>query len=179
MVDDILVCGRIRWFLVVTIWHALVCRLKVGCDIPGKYRVCLDSDAAEFGGYSRVRLNSVVSSCLFSLESFGSNSSWDCVQDLVITKFRYVSIPCRWTMMSTTSRVLRVSQESLRLITTTDHTPSWLWLHLEVARSAINLFLLLRRTSHVLSAVCIPSSLNPELIDSKEFKQWLEECFVR
>lgn len=53
-----------HWFVIVTI-YALVCRLKVGCDIPGKYRVCLDSDAAEFGGYSRVRLNSVVSSCLF------------------------------------------------------------------------------------------------------------------
>ncbi|XP_073390436.1 1,4-alpha-glucan-branching enzyme, chloroplastic/amyloplastic isoform X2 [Physcomitrium patens] len=28
--------------------------LKVGCEIPGNYRICLDSDAAEFGGHSRV-----------------------------------------------------------------------------------------------------------------------------
>eukprot|EP00252_Welwitschia_mirabilis_P009173 TRINITY_DN21526_c0_g1_i3.p1 TRINITY_DN21526_c0_g1~~TRINITY_DN21526_c0_g1_i3.p1 ORF type:complete len:776 (+),score=154.88 TRINITY_DN21526_c0_g1_i3:122-2449(+) len=27
---------------------------KVGCDMPGKYRVALDSDAAEFGGHERV-----------------------------------------------------------------------------------------------------------------------------
>ncbi|KAG0577711.1 hypothetical protein M758_5G168600 [Ceratodon purpureus] len=31
--------------------------LKVGCEIPGKYRICLDSDAAEFGGHSRVDHN--------------------------------------------------------------------------------------------------------------------------
>lgn len=83
------------------------------------------------------------------------------------TNFLSASILCRWTMMSTTSRVLRVCQESLRLITTTDHTPSWLWLHLAVARSAINLFLLLHCKSHVITRVCIPSSLKLELIDSK------------
>jgi 1,4-alpha-glucan branching enzyme len=27
---------------------------KVGCDVPGKYRVALDSDAPEFGGHGRV-----------------------------------------------------------------------------------------------------------------------------
>ncbi|XP_039000219.1 1,4-alpha-glucan-branching enzyme 1, chloroplastic/amyloplastic-like [Hibiscus syriacus] len=27
---------------------------KVGCDLPGKYRVALDSDAWEFGGHGRV-----------------------------------------------------------------------------------------------------------------------------
>lgn len=27
---------------------------KVGCDLPGKYRVALDSDAVEFGGHGRV-----------------------------------------------------------------------------------------------------------------------------
>lgn len=27
---------------------------KVGCDLPGKYRVALDSDSLEFGGYGRV-----------------------------------------------------------------------------------------------------------------------------
>lgn len=27
---------------------------KVGCDLPGKYRVALDSDAFEFGGYGRI-----------------------------------------------------------------------------------------------------------------------------
>jgi len=27
---------------------------KVGCDLPGKYRVALDSDALEFGGHGRV-----------------------------------------------------------------------------------------------------------------------------
>jgi len=30
------------------------CRYKVGCDLPGKYRVALDSDAWEFGGHGRV-----------------------------------------------------------------------------------------------------------------------------
>lgn len=30
-------------------------RYKVGCDLPGKYRVALDSDALEFGGHGRVR----------------------------------------------------------------------------------------------------------------------------
>lgn len=29
-------------------------RYKVGCDLPGKYRVALDSDALEFGGHGRV-----------------------------------------------------------------------------------------------------------------------------
>lgn len=29
-------------------------RYKVGCDLPGKYRVALDSDAFEFGGHGRV-----------------------------------------------------------------------------------------------------------------------------
>ncbi|XP_054797957.1 1,4-alpha-glucan-branching enzyme 1, chloroplastic/amyloplastic-like isoform X2 [Prosopis cineraria] len=29
-------------------------RYKVGCDLPGKYRVALDSDAWEFGGHGRV-----------------------------------------------------------------------------------------------------------------------------
>ncbi|EPS72458.1 hypothetical protein M569_02296, partial [Genlisea aurea] len=28
---------------------------KVGCDAPGKYRVALDSDSKEFGGYSRIQ----------------------------------------------------------------------------------------------------------------------------
>lgn len=32
-----------------------MCRYKVGCDLPGKYRVVLDSDAWEFGGHGRVR----------------------------------------------------------------------------------------------------------------------------
>lgn len=27
----------------------------MGCDLPGKYRVALDSDASEFGGPGRVR----------------------------------------------------------------------------------------------------------------------------
>lgn len=31
------------------------CRYKVGCDLPGKYGVALDSDALEFGGHGRVR----------------------------------------------------------------------------------------------------------------------------
>lgn len=26
----------------------------MGCDLPGKYRVALDSDALEFGGHGRV-----------------------------------------------------------------------------------------------------------------------------
>ena len=30
------------------------CSYKVGCDLPGKYRVALDSDALMFGGYGRV-----------------------------------------------------------------------------------------------------------------------------
>lgn len=30
-------------------------RYKVGCDLPGKYRVALDSDACVFGGQGRVR----------------------------------------------------------------------------------------------------------------------------
>jgi len=30
-------------------------RYKIGCDLPGKYRVALDSDAFEFGGHGRVR----------------------------------------------------------------------------------------------------------------------------
>lgn len=30
-------------------------RYKVGCDLPGKYRVALDSDTLEFGGHGRVR----------------------------------------------------------------------------------------------------------------------------
>ena len=30
-------------------------RYKVGCDLPGKYRVALDSDALVFGGKGRVR----------------------------------------------------------------------------------------------------------------------------
>ncbi|CAM6098956.1 unnamed protein product [Calypogeia fissa] len=30
---------------------------KVGCDLPGKYRVCLDSDTAAVGGHSRVDHN--------------------------------------------------------------------------------------------------------------------------
>jgi len=30
---------------------------KVGCDLPGKYRVALDSDASEFGGHGRVGHN--------------------------------------------------------------------------------------------------------------------------
>ena len=32
-----------------------MCRYKVGCDLPGKYRIALDSDACEFGGQGRVR----------------------------------------------------------------------------------------------------------------------------
>jgi len=32
----------------------LICRYKVGCDLPGKYRVALDSDAFVFGGHGRV-----------------------------------------------------------------------------------------------------------------------------
>jgi Alpha amylase, C-terminal all-beta domain len=34
-------------------------RYKVGCDLPGKYRVALDSDAFEFGGKGRVSLQCV------------------------------------------------------------------------------------------------------------------------
>jgi hypothetical protein len=30
------------------------CSYKVGCDLPGKYRVALDSDALMFGGHGRV-----------------------------------------------------------------------------------------------------------------------------
>lgn len=30
-------------------------RYKIGCELPGKYRVALDSDAFEFGGHGRVR----------------------------------------------------------------------------------------------------------------------------
>ena len=30
-------------------------RYKVGCDLPGKYRIALDSDASEFGGHNRVQ----------------------------------------------------------------------------------------------------------------------------
>ena len=33
-------------------------RYKVGCDLPGKYRIALDSDAWEFGGHGRVRTHS-------------------------------------------------------------------------------------------------------------------------
>lgn len=33
----------------------VTCRYKVGCDLPGKYRVALDSDAWDFGGQGRVR----------------------------------------------------------------------------------------------------------------------------
>lgn len=33
-----------------------MCRYKVGCDLPGKYRVALDSDAWDFGGQGRVKL---------------------------------------------------------------------------------------------------------------------------
>jgi hypothetical protein len=32
----------------------LICSYKVGCDLPGKYRVALDSDALVFGGHGRV-----------------------------------------------------------------------------------------------------------------------------
>ncbi|KAG0581581.1 hypothetical protein KC19_4G262800 [Ceratodon purpureus] len=37
-------------------WHPTTTYsgLKVGCEIPGKYRICLDSDAAEFGGHARL-----------------------------------------------------------------------------------------------------------------------------
>jgi 1,4-alpha-glucan branching enzyme len=31
-----------------------MCSYKVGCDLPGKYRVALDSDALVFGGHGRV-----------------------------------------------------------------------------------------------------------------------------
>jgi len=54
--------GRFINFTVVIIvnqtWKWLLkrwCRYKVGCDLPGKYRVALDSDAWEFGGHGRVR----------------------------------------------------------------------------------------------------------------------------
>lgn len=30
------------------------CSYKVGCDLPGKYKVALDSDALMFGGHGRV-----------------------------------------------------------------------------------------------------------------------------
>lgn len=36
-------------------FYSETCRYKVGCDLPGKYRVALDSDAREFGGLGRVR----------------------------------------------------------------------------------------------------------------------------
>jgi len=35
---------------------------KVGCDLPGKYRVALDSDALEFGGKGRVRTKDFIKS---------------------------------------------------------------------------------------------------------------------
>lgn len=38
-----------------TYYTCSVCRYKVGCDLPGKYKVALDSDAWEFGGPGRVR----------------------------------------------------------------------------------------------------------------------------
>ncbi len=41
------------------------CRIKVGCDLPGKYRVALDSDHAEFGGHGRVQTS--ITFMLFSL----------------------------------------------------------------------------------------------------------------
>lgn len=46
----------VNYLDVLTLW-AVICtyRYKVGCDLPGKYRVALDSDALEFGGHGRVR----------------------------------------------------------------------------------------------------------------------------
>lgn len=35
--------------------RSTIYRYKVGCDLPGKYRVALDSDGLEFGGHGRVR----------------------------------------------------------------------------------------------------------------------------
>lgn len=35
-------------------FQSLTFRYKVGCDLPGKYRIALDSDAFEFGGQGRV-----------------------------------------------------------------------------------------------------------------------------
>ena len=50
-----IVSKRARFLVVCGCIIGLVmCRLKVGCEIPGKYRICLDSDAAEFGGHARV-----------------------------------------------------------------------------------------------------------------------------
>lgn len=48
------------------------CRLKVGCEMPGLYRICLDSDAAEFGGHARVRWTNFTSFYFhsFSLHNF-------------------------------------------------------------------------------------------------------------
>lgn len=43
------------WVLCVSYSNRSVLRsYKVGCDLPGKYRVALDSDAREFGGQGRV-----------------------------------------------------------------------------------------------------------------------------
>ena len=35
-------------------------RYKVGCDLPGKYRIALDSDALEFGGHGQVHNSTLI-----------------------------------------------------------------------------------------------------------------------
>jgi hypothetical protein len=40
--------------ILLTFTLEILCRYKVGCDLPGKYRVALDSDALVFGGHGRV-----------------------------------------------------------------------------------------------------------------------------
>lgn len=45
-------------------------RYKVGCDLPGKYRVALDSDATEFGGLGRVRNMLYISLVLLNIQPY-------------------------------------------------------------------------------------------------------------
>lgn len=34
-----------------------VCSNRIGVDVPGKYKIALDTDAAEFGGFNRLDRN--------------------------------------------------------------------------------------------------------------------------
>jgi hypothetical protein len=47
-------CGLVCCVLTLIFTLQLICSYKVGCDLPGKYRVALDSDAFVFGGHGRV-----------------------------------------------------------------------------------------------------------------------------
>lgn len=47
-------------------------RYKVGCDLPGKYRVALDSDASEFGGHGRVRKSFIPHNHAFHINQYGT-----------------------------------------------------------------------------------------------------------